>query len=103
MPWNGQQIYQRSQVYIRIERGVAQEDWPLVDGNGKPRSDQFGNPMYLHRKDGATAQTILHVLKANDGVRGKVAVLMPAYAFIVIEVDQQLVEDYNKTIYQERK
>jgi len=103
MPWNGQQIYQRSQVYIRIERGVAHEDLPVTGNDGRPVKDKFGKIMYLHRADGAAAQSVLHVLKANDGVRGYVPVLIPAYAYSVLSAERGKLEEYLKISRQKRK
>jgi len=86
MPFNGQRIYQRSQRYVRIERKMAETQQFAMRGDGLgPAVDSLGRPIKLHDVGQADSNSLLHVIKANDGEQGYIPVRFWNGRFMVDE------------------
>lgn len=75
MPFQSQRVYQRSQRYVRIERTVADRLlYALEDDGYTPVRDIFDRPILLHDAGQANSNSLLHIIKCNDGETGYVPV-----------------------------
>ncbi len=88
MPYNGQRIYQRSQRYVRIERKIAETQQFAMGSDGlEPMRDALGRNILLHDIGQADSNSLLHIIKCNDGETGYIPVRFWNGRF---RVDEQL-------------
>jgi replicative DNA helicase len=93
----GQEIVQRSQVVIRVEREQATVDAPMIinkGGKAVQATDLIGVPIFHHQAGDISSDAYLNVTKANDDSQGPVAVkFINAYYEVLDHPQEKLMLD----------
>jgi DNA polymerase III delta prime subunit len=99
-PYSGQQIFQRSQFYARLERlNEATDDNPSISA-GKQTLDAFGDPMWYHREGQPDSRSLLHILKNNDGKKGYVKLAIAnGFTHVVENQNSAPIAEWKERIY----
>jgi replicative DNA helicase len=91
---SGSALFERCQVFMRIDREYAEADLPVISQNtGQQITDSAGRPMYWHRKGQPRSDAFILIEKGSDDETGKVPIKFLSAYFQIKEVATNVNQD----------